>query len=345
MAYFFEMNNKFLILATFMLLGLFMSSLEKIGAQPIGVCYGQIGDNLPPEQEVINLFRTNGIGKMRIYGPNPAILEALRGSNIELILDVTNDKLQALSDAATANDWVRQNVLNYPDVTYRYIAVGNEIKPNDGRAQYVVPAMQNIHNAIVSANLQDQIKVSTSIDMSLLGNAYPPSAGSFSDSASSYMASVISFLANNGAPLLANVYPYFSYIGNSQSISLDYALLRSPGVVVQDGEYGYQNLFDAILDALYSALEKSGGSNVKVVVSESGWPSEGHAAATIDNAATYYQNLINHVNSGTPKRPGQAIQTHLFAMFDENNKGPEETERHFGLFHPDKQPKYQIRFN
>nr|POE46046.1 glucan endo-1,3-beta-glucosidase, acidic isoform [Quercus suber] len=110
-----------------MLLGLFMSSPEKIGAQPIGVCYGQIGDNLPPEQEVINLFRTNGIGKMRIYGPNPAILEALRGSNIELILDVTNDKLQALSDAATANDWVRQNVLKYPDVTYRYIAVGNEI--------------------------------------------------------------------------------------------------------------------------------------------------------------------------------------------------------------------------
>nr|POE69151.1 glucan endo-1,3-beta-glucosidase, basic vacuolar isoform [Quercus suber] len=189
--------------------------------------------------------------------------------------------------------------------------------------------MQNIHNAIVSANLQDQIKVSTSIDMSLLGNLYPPSAGSFSDRASSYMASVVTFLANNGAPLLANVYPYFSYIGNSQSISLDYVLLRSPGVVVQDGEYGYQNLFDAILDALYSALEKSGGSNVKVVVSESGWPSEGHAAATIDNAATYYQNLINHVNSGTPKRPGQAIQTYLFAMFDENKNGPEETERHF----------------
>ena len=29
--------------------------------------------------------------KMRIYGPNQEIFEALRGSNIQLILDVTND--------------------------------------------------------------------------------------------------------------------------------------------------------------------------------------------------------------------------------------------------------------
>ena len=316
------------------------------GAQSIGVCYGQIGDNLPSEQEVIKLYQTNGIGKMRIYWANQVVLEALRGSNIELIMDVPRETLKSLSDDAAANDWVQQNILNYsPDVTFKYIAVGNEIKPDDELAQYVVPAMQNIHNAIVSANLQDQIKVSTSIDMSLLGNSYPPSEGSFSDSASSYMASIVTFLANNGAPLLANVYPYFSYIYNTQSISLDYALFNSPNVVVQDGEFGYQNLFDAIMDALYSALEKSGGSNVKIVVSETGWPSEGHSAATVDNASKYYQNLINHVNSGTPKKPGQAIETYMFAMFDENKKGPEETERHFGLFHPDQQKKYQISFN
>ena len=313
-------------------------------AQSIGVNYGTVADNLPPAIDVITLYTTNGIGKMRIFYPNQATLQALKGSNIEVIVGVVNNDLQGLATSpATANTWVQTNIIPYPDVKISYIAAGNEIKPSDPLAQYVGPAIHNLNNAITASNLQ--IKVSTVIDMSLLGNSFPPSAGSFSDSASSYINAVVSILVSTNAPLLANVYPYIAYTSDPTYIKLEYALFTSPGVVVQDGNLGYQNLFDAILDSLYSALEKIGGANLTVIVTESGWPSDGDSgvAATIDNAGTYYKNLISHVKNGTPKKPGP-LETYLFAMFDEDQKGPAETEKHFGLFSPNKEPKYQLTF-
>ncbi|KAI5576394.1 hypothetical protein BDE02_09G042600 [Populus trichocarpa] len=304
----------------------------------MGVCCGKNGNNLPSDQEVVSLYQTNSIGRMRIYYTNRDTLEALRGSNIEVILGVPNDNLRALADASAATTWIQNNVVAYSsNVRFRYIAVGNEVHPGDANARYVLPAMQNIHDAILSANLQGQIKVSTAIDTTF-------------DSANPYISPIINILRTNDAPLLANVYPYFRYTDNPQSIDLNYALFTSPEVVVQDGQYGYQNLFDALLDALYAALEKAGAANLSISVSESGWSSEGGNAATAGNAGTFDRNLINHnvinhIANGTPKRPGRPIETYLFAMFDENQKGGAETERHFGLFFPNKQPKYQLQFS
>ncbi len=97
---------------------------------------------------------------MRIYEPYQSTLDALRGSNIELIIGILNRDLQGLTDAAAATTWVQNNIRNYwPDVKFKYIAVGNEVHPGEDAAQYVQPAMQNILNAIAAANLQDQIKV------------------------------------------------------------------------------------------------------------------------------------------------------------------------------------------
>lgn len=142
-----------------------------------------------------------------------------------------------------------------------------------------------------------------------MGVSYPPSAGTFAINTMNFMIPIARYLNSIGAPLLAIVYPYFSYIGDPINISLAYALFTSTSVVGRDGNLSYINLFD---DALHASLKKAGAPQVPVVVSESGWPSDGNAGvASIHNAQVYNTKLIEHVlsNGGTPKRPGNPIET------------------------------------
>jgi len=224
--------------------------------------------------------------------------------------------------------------------------VGNEVYPDTPDVPFLVSAIRNIQTAVKNAKLHNRVKVSTSHALTVLGNTNPPSQGVFRDDLTVSMSSILELLSANGAPFLINLYPYIAYIGDRENISLDYALFKSKSPVVKDGDLNYSNLFDAILDSIFSAIEALGYPNVSVVVTESGWPSAGEDVATVDNAQTYNHNLIQHVLSkaGTPKRPGKNIETYIFALFNENKKPGAETERHYGLFNTDKSPAYRVNF-
>ncbi|XP_025665095.1 glucan endo-1,3-beta-glucosidase-like [Arachis hypogaea] len=164
------------------------------------------------------------------------------------------------------------------------------------RKRYVFLPAPNLKNSKLDATktiqLEEkcQIKSSTAIDSSLLENSYPPRDGVFGEAATAYMQKIINFLVPNGSPLLANIYPYFAYANDQTNIQLEYAIFNQQ----DNNDVGYQNLFDAMLDSTYATLEKICANNLQNVVSESGWPCFGGVGALIQNAGTYYQNLINH---------------------------------------------------
>lgn len=321
-----------------LLLGVFASIPKSV--ESIGVCYGMSASNLPPASTVIGMYKSNGINSMRLYAPDQAALQAVGGTGIQVVVGAPNDVLSNLAASpAAAASWVRNNIQAYPSVSFRYICVGNEVA--GGATQNLVPAMENVQGALASAGL-GHIKVTTSVSQAILGVYSPPSAAEFTGDAQGYMGPVAKFLARTGAPLLANIYPYFPYTYNPGAMDISYALFTASGTVVQDGAYGYQNLFDTTVDAFYTAMAKHGGSSVTLVVSESGWPSGGGTAASPANARIYNQNLINHVGRGTPRHPG-AIETYLFSMFNENQKDS-GVEQNWGLFYPNMQRVYPISF-
>lgn len=310
----------------------------------IGVCYGMVASTLPSPTDVISLYKKYNIGKLRLFDPNPDALQALRGSGIDVTLGVRNEDIPSIAASVKgATSWFKTNVQPYlTDITFPFISVGNEAIPG-GFANYIAPAMKNLQAVLNDQNLND-ITVTTTVAAMVLGVSYPPSASVFSPEARGALLGVINFLSIRRSPLMVNVYPYFAYASDPDNVRLDYALFTAEDPVVFDGNLSYYNLFDAVVDSFYWAMEKQGVNNVGVAVSESGWPSAGNGNYTTrELASTYNNNFKQHVlsNAGTPKRPGAYIEGFIFAMFNEYLK-PAGIEQNWGLFYPNMEPVYRV---
>ncbi|KZV36098.1 lichenase [Dorcoceras hygrometricum] len=323
---------------------IFCVPIQKNADAQTGVCYGILGSNLPAPPDVVSLFKQYGIGSVRVYNGDLRVLQALSGSQVSVMVGVPNKDIPAIGkNPAAAQAWVQTNIRGFPGVNFKYIVVGNEINPSDPAsasiAPFVGPAMANNYIAVSGSS----IKVSTAVSTGLLGQSYPPSAGAFREDLAGYIGPIIDFLKTHST-LFLNTYPYLAYARDPGHISLEYALFTSPSAVVIDGPYQYQNLFDAILDAFYVALGKYRAPNVDIVVSETGWPTTGGLGATVDNARIFNNNLVKHAHGGTPRTTGKFIEAYIFDVIDEDQKSP-ELEKHWGVFYPNRQPKYPISFS
>lgn len=148
---------------------------------------------------------------------------------------------------------------------------------------------------------------------------------------------------------MVNAYPYFAYRDNPKIISLEYALLGNATGVADPKGYTYTNMLDAQIDAVRSAIGSLGFGNrsIKIVVSESGWPSKGDSGeteATPQNARTYNTRLIERAqsNKGTPMKAKESIEIFVFSLFNENKKEGGASERNFGIFNSDGSKVYDV---
>nr|CAB3499974.1 unnamed protein product [Digitaria exilis] len=345
-------------------------------AGEVGVCWGTIGDNIPDPGKVVQLLKQNSITMVRIYDTNSGIINALANTGIKLMVALPNEQLDhAASSPSYARQWVQDNVaMYYPATLINGIAVGNEVFDSARNLnQQLVPAMSNVHRALVSLRLDSSIKVSTPVAFSALKVSWRPSQAVFRDDIPhSVISDLVAFLRQTGASFMINVYPFRAYLDDPQNISLEYwTFQQNDGQVDNFTGRRYYSLYDAQMDALRYAIGRvptasslraslaqgTRADDIPLTSSETGcscWnfppkhcPCKNFANGLIAHtlgasssaaASKYTSSLLGSTGGG-------ATSAYIFALFNEDQKTGDDSERQFGLFDPtNMQPVYDVDF-
>ncbi|KAI3992592.1 hypothetical protein MKX01_020884 [Papaver californicum] len=263
----------------------------------------ELANDLPSAVKTVELLKSQGIDKVKIYDTDSAVLKAL-----SVFVDPNNT------------------------------------------TDVLVPAMKNVQSALVYYKLDSGIKISSPFALSALQSSFPASSGSFkSELIEPVIKIMFDFLRETKSYLKLNAYPFFAYSANADVISIDYALfLENPGAIQKNG-LKYSNLFDVQVDAVYAAIKALKYDDIDVVVTETGWPSNGEKeeiGANPENAQAYNGNLVKRVltGGGTPLKSESKLVVYLFAQYNENKKFGPTSERNYGLFYPSAQKVHAIPF-
>lgn len=318
-----------------------------------GINYGRIADNIPSPDKVVTLLKAAKIKNVRIYDADHSVLNAFKGTGLELVIGLPNGFVKEMSaNADHALSWVKDNVKAFlPETHIVGIAVGNEIMGNDNDlSQALLGAMKNIYNATKTLEIDRIVQISTAHSQGVFANSFPPSSCIFKDGVAQLMKPLLEFLTQIGSPFCLNAYPFLAYTYNPGKIDINYALFNpNEGIYDDKTELHYDNLLDAQIDAAYAALENAGFKKMEVIITETGWASHGdqsEPAATPSNARTYHYNLRKRLakRKGTPLRPRHVLKAYIFALFNEDQKNGAGSEKYYGLFKADGSISYDLGF-
>ncbi|EPS65796.1 hypothetical protein M569_08979 [Genlisea aurea] len=321
-------------------------------AANVGINWGTMSTHPLPPINVVNMLKQNGFKRVKLFEADKSIMEALSGTGIEVMLAIPNAMLRRMSlDSGAAAAWVEANVTGYGGgLDIRYVAVGNEpfLKTYNGSyLQYTLPALRNIQEALNRAGLGSRIKATVPFNADIYNSPESnpvPSAGDFRPEIRDLTLQIVQFLHSNAAPFVVNIYPFLSLYQNP-FFPVDFAFFDGGNSSLRDGDRVYTNVFDANFDTLVWSLARYGFPDMKIIVGEVGWPTDGDLHANVDYARRFNQGLLRHAATagGTPARKSE-LEIFLFSLIDENSKSiePGSFERHWGIFEYDGRPKYEL---
>lgn len=324
-----------------------MSSGGAEGA--IGMNWGrQSAQRLLPSQ-VVDLLLQNGIRNARVYTAQKDILAAFAGSGINLT--VSNYDLTRINTMEKARAYVNDRKAFYGPSSIRTMLIGDYVfDKSKGRDAAVISStidtLRLMQAAIDEARLPHRVHANIiHYDLGLFSpNITKPSEAEFPDEYKEVMLQFLQFLRENDAPFNIQMFPLEATKLHKFDPSFAFPDNNSSTVITDDANgFVYTNLFEWQFDCYVWALTKLNFSDIRIVVTQIGWPTDGYAAANVSNAERFWKHLLPMVvsNKGTPMRPGAPIDVFVHALADETMMG-DAFARHWGIYHSNGQPKYKI---
>ncbi|XP_058100135.1 glucan endo-1,3-beta-glucosidase 11-like [Magnolia sinica] len=322
----------------------------------IGITYSRHPtSDLPRPDQVVTTLQSLGVTRARVLHPDPNLVGAFSYSGISLLLSIPNTHIRAIAaNPSAATKWLNSHVFPfYPRAHITTISVGNDvITSNPELSGFLLRAMQNIYFALQEVGF-GKISVSTTHSFDIITTPFPPSAAEFKNPVAEWiMKPILDFITTTNSSFLINAYPYKLYRSYPE-IPIGYALFeKHPFNYRIDPATGvpYQNLFDVMVDAAISAMAAAGHKGIPVIVTETGWPSDGDVTEPEANkqcARMYSVGLIMHLMKGvgTPLRREGATETYLFELFDAKTKQGPGSDRNWGILYPNMTMKFGDGFS
>lgn len=212
---------------------------------------------------------------------------------------------------------------------------------------YYHTALAHVSNALKQQpRPYNEIKASIPHSHEVLLYEYErPSEADFAEDVKEVMNYILETLSANNAPFVVNIYPLL-FLWETDS-PCDFGFFdNASNFTIRDGNLVYNNAFDFLYDSFVVALAKNGYGHLDIIVSQTGWPTDGHICANVSTAKRFYDGFLSKMakDKGTPLRPGP-IQAYIYNLNDESSRiiryqGP--SLRHYGLYDKKGRPKFQI---
>ncbi|MCD7464694.1 hypothetical protein HAX54_053242 [Datura stramonium] len=255
----------------------------------VGITWGrQQSQQLVPSM-VVDLLLQNKIQQLRLMTSGYDIIEIFSATNISITITLGNQFMWQANRTDLAYNWVNDRVKDpiNKGVNIVELTIGSEPYSNTFLKQatnyQVVKVLKLIRESLDDMGL-GYIKTTTAHGMDVLKVTKFPSEADFREDIKELMLESLVEFNYTGAPFVLYMFP-IHFVKDILNYTMEFAFFdNKSGFKIEDGNITYTNAVELMIDSVAWAIRKAGYPDMKIMIGQIGWPTDGYPHANIKNA-------------------------------------------------------------